>query len=116
MDWSPGYDAALDLQYVKRSLSDPARLKAAIDYYRAPRAPSVCTYREEQESVERQPQQPTLFLYGVDDGCIGVKFSRLAIGELAPASQAREFESVGHFLHLEAPDRINEAIVAWIAQ
>jgi pimeloyl-ACP methyl ester carboxylesterase len=115
-DWSPGYDATLDLQYVKRSLSDPAHLKAAIDYYRAPRAPSACTYQHEQAALERQPQQPTLFLYGPNDGCVAAEFLRLAIHELAPSSQVREIESTGHFLHLEAPDEVNEAIVAWVTQ
>jgi pimeloyl-ACP methyl ester carboxylesterase len=115
-DWSPGYDAAVDLRYVKRSLNDPARLKAAIDYYRAPRAPSACMYRGEQEALDRQPQQPTLFLYGTNDGCVGAEFSRLAIHELAPSSQVIEIESSGHFPHLEAPDEVNQAIIAWVAQ
>jgi pimeloyl-ACP methyl ester carboxylesterase len=115
-DWSPGYDATVDLQYVKRSLSDPARVKAAIDYYRAPRASSACTYQLEQAALERQPQQPTLFLYGPNDGCVDPKFSRLAIHELASSSQVREIESTGHFPQLEAPDQVNEAIVAWVTQ
>ncbi|MDQ1375422.1 MAG: hypothetical protein QOJ09_2760, partial [Actinomycetota bacterium] len=70
-DWSPGYDATEDLQYVKQSLRQPENLAAAIGYYRAmfdptKQSPELTT---EQAATAGTPPQPTLYLHGADDGC-----------------------------------------------
>ena len=112
-DWSPGYDAATDLARVKDSLGQRANLEAAISYYRdpAPEAP----YAAEEQAAAHQPQQPTLYLHGSGDGCIGVELARGAERHLAPGSRMLVVEGAGHFPHLERPAEVNDHILAWVS-
>ena len=116
-DWSPGYDAAGDLARVKESLRQPANLQAAISYYRDPvldaTPGAVVPYAAEEEAASRQAQQPTLYLHGSVDGCIGVELVRGAERHLAPGSRMIVVEGAGHFPHLEQPEEVNEHILAW---
>ena len=116
-DWSPGYDAAEDLARVKESLRQPANLQAAISYYRDPvldaTPGAVVPYASEEEAASRQAQQPTLYLHGSADGCIGVELVRGAERHLAPGSRMIVVEGAGHFPHLEQPEEVNEHILAW---
>lgn len=116
-DWSPGYDATQDLANVKECLRDPVHLAAAIEYYREPGAADGANgvkYAEEQQAALRTAPQPTLYLYGSQDGCIAASLSRGAGPLLAPASRVVAIEEAGHFLHLERPREVNEHILAWI--
>ena len=116
-DWSPGYDAAGDLARVKESLRQPENLQAAIRYYRDPvldaTPGAVVPYAAEEEAASRQAQQPTLYLHGSADGCIGVELVRGAERHLAPGSRMIVVEGAGHFPHLEQPEEVNEHILAW---
>jgi len=116
-DWSPGYDAAKDLARVKESLRQPENLQAAISYYRDPvldaTPGAVVPYAAEEEAASRQAQQPTLYLHGSVDGCIGVELVRGAERHLAPGSRMIVMEGAGHFPHLEQPEEVNEHILAW---
>ena len=116
-DWSPGYDAAGDLARVKESLRQPENLQAAISYYRDPvldaTPGAVVPYAAEEEAASRQAQQPTLYLHGSADGCIGVELVRGAERHLAPGSRMIVVEGAGHFPHLEQPEEVNEHILAW---
>ena len=116
-DWSPGYDAAGDLARVKESLRQPENLQAAISYYRDPvldaTPGAVVPYAAEEEAASRQAQQPTLYLHGSADGCIGVELVRGAERHLAPGSRMIVMEGAGHFPHLEQPEEVNEHILAW---
>jgi pimeloyl-ACP methyl ester carboxylesterase len=116
-DWSPGYDATEDLARVKESLRRPANLQAAISYYRDPEPDAtpggVAAYAAEAEAASRQGPQPTLYLHGGDDGCIGVDLVRGAERHLAPGSRMLVVEGAGHFPHLERPEEVNRHILAW---
>ena len=116
-DWSPGYDAAEDLARVKESLRQPENLQAAISYYRDPvldaTPGAMVPYAAEEEAASRQAQQPTLYLHGSADGCIGVELVRGAERHLAPGSRMIVVEGAGHFPHLEQPEEVNEHILAW---
>ena len=116
-DWSPGYDAAEDLVRVKDSLRQPTNLLAAISYYLDPvpdAAPgAVVPYAAEERAAALQPQQPTLYLHGSVDGCIGVELARGAERQLAPGSRMLVVDGAGHFPHLERPAEVNEHILAW---
>ena len=116
-DWSPGYqDAAEDIAHVKESLRDPAHLAAAIGYYRALFDPSrhVAAYAAEQEAVTATGETPILYLHGTDDGCIGADVVKGAEDHLPAGSRMQLVEDTGHFLHLEAPERINREVLAWL--
>lgn len=104
-DWSPGYDAARDLPEVKASLRRPEHLAAAIGYYRAMFGSGV---------PDGVPSAPTLYLHGTQDGAFGVEGTAGAEDELGAGSRVERLDGVGHFLHLETPEQVNEMILEWV--
>jgi pimeloyl-ACP methyl ester carboxylesterase len=122
-DWSPGYQPGEHLARVKRCLREPANLAAAIGYYRAADgtgtaggAPQTATrYAAEDQAIGRQAPQPTLYLHGARDGCIGVELARSAERLLAPSSRMVVINDAGHFLHLEKPVEVNGQILTWVS-
>ncbi len=115
--WSPGYDGSWDAARVKEALADEANLSAAIGYYRAmlgeptddPAAAAA------QASAEAPPPQPTLYLHGAQDGCMGVDIIGPVTDHLAPGSELAIVEGTGHFLHLEDPGTVNGHILRFLA-
>jgi pimeloyl-ACP methyl ester carboxylesterase len=115
-DWSPGYDAVEDLGFVKAGLRDPANLTAALGYYRAtlgalPQDPALADL---QAATGAPPPQPTLYLHGADDGCMAVTLTEGTAEQLSAGSRLGRVPHAGHFLHLERPDVVNPAIVAFL--
>jgi pimeloyl-ACP methyl ester carboxylesterase len=116
-EWSPGYDASEDLRWVKESLRERDNLEAAIGYYRAALgapAESCSSFEAEQRALAQTPPQPTLYLHGARDGCIGVELVRDAEAQLSPGSRLSIVEDAGHFLHLEKPGEVNAEILGWV--
>ncbi len=116
-DWSPGYDATVDLEHVKKSLTDPKNLQAALGYYRATLGDG---YRDPELSELQTlmgsgvPSQPLLYLHGANDGCIDPEVVQSA-KSMAPVNV--KFEVVagaGHFLQLEQPDKVNKLILDFL--
>jgi pimeloyl-ACP methyl ester carboxylesterase len=105
-DWSPGFQSGEHLARVKDCLRQPANLAAAVGYYRA---------AVDQEAAGRQAPQPTLYLHGARDGCIGVDLVRGAARLLAPSSRMIVIDEAGHFLHLEEPGQVNDHILSWVS-
>jgi pimeloyl-ACP methyl ester carboxylesterase len=116
-DWSPGYDAAADLEHVKACLRDPANLTAALGYYRAMFDSSrhVDAYAAEQESARRTGERPILYLHGGADGCLDVGRVHEVERHLPPGSRAEIVPATGHFLHLEQPATVNGLVLDWLA-
>lgn len=117
-DWSPGYDASEDLPRVKDALRDPANLAAALGYYRAtlggvgldPALEAV------QNKANEVTSQPTLYLHGRTDGCMGVELAESARAFLtSPGSRMEVVEGAGHFLNVEKPDEVNRLVVDFLA-
>ncbi|GAC1305542.1 MAG: alpha/beta fold hydrolase [Acidimicrobiales bacterium] len=114
-DWSPGYDAREDLAAVKEALREPANLTAAIGYYRAALGttepdPALAA---EQAALATMAPQPTLYLHGERDGCMGLELGRSAEAFLSGGSRVEIVAGAGHFLHLEQPSLVNPLIVEW---
>jgi len=115
-DWSPGHDSAADAARVKDALRDPANLAAALGYYRATLGDG---YRDPaldaaQAATQAVPEQPTLYLHGRTDGCIGVEVAELA-ATMVPANVRFEIvEGAGHFLQVEQPDEVNRLVTEFL--
>jgi pimeloyl-ACP methyl ester carboxylesterase len=115
-DWSPGFDASWDAARVKEALASPGNLAAAIGYYRAMFAgpPADPAAAAAQAAGGTAPRQPTLYLHGADDGCMGIDSIGPVADFLAPGSEMVVVEGAGHFLHLEQPGLVNERIVEFL--
>lgn len=116
-DWSPGYDAAEDLPHVKDALRDPANLAAALGYYRATLGgvgvdPALDDVQDKGNEVTAQP---TLYLHGRTDGCMGIEVAEQARAFLtSDGSRMEVVEDAGHFLHVERPDLVNGLVVDFV--
>ena len=117
-DWSPGYDASFDLEFVRKSLADPKNLQAALGYYRATLGDG---YRDpvlqdlQTQMAASVPTQPLLYLHGANDGCIGADVVESA-KSMAPANVKFEVvAAAGHFLQLEQPEKVNKLICEFLA-
>ena len=115
-DWSPGFDGAGDAARAKDCMRDPAHLAAALGYYRATlgAGPRDARLDALQPLTSEVPSQPTLYLHGADDGCIGRDVAESA-RDMHPGLDVRIVPGAGHFLQLEQPDVVNSHVVGWLA-
>ncbi|WP_127935369.1 alpha/beta fold hydrolase [Nonomuraea polychroma] len=111
-DWSPGYDASEDLEFVRRSIGAPANLSAALGYYRAMLGTTPRSGR--YPAVEPGVTGPVLYLHGAKDGCLGADLVKDVLSHLPAGSRAELVGDVGHFLHLERPAEVNRLILDWL--
>ena len=116
-EWSPGYEATEDVAAVAAALGTPDNLAAALGYYRAMFDPSrhLPAYAEAQVATQLPTPQPTLYLHGADDGCLGVELVNGAAAALpAEGSRVEIIDGAGHFLHLERPEVVNPLVVEFV--
>lgn len=113
--WSPGYDSAVDVAHLRESLAAPEHLLAALGYYRAilGDGPKDSRYDAAQAATTAVPPQPTLYLHGHADGCVGVDLVVDADSFYPPHVVTVIVEGAGHFLHLERPDVVNSHVIAF---
>jgi pimeloyl-ACP methyl ester carboxylesterase len=113
--WSPGYDGREDVRRVFEALDSPARMTAALRYYRAllpwRRSPE---YAREQEGMRKRQRCPVLILHGEDDGCLQAVYSADSAKVLPEGSEAALIPGAGHFLQLERPDEVYGRIAAFL--
>jgi pimeloyl-ACP methyl ester carboxylesterase len=116
-DWSPGHNAEEDVPHVKDALRDPANLAAALGYYRATLGSGFVdpALADVQAATQQDPTQPTLYLHGADDGCIGAEVAEWAAAHAPDNISVRIFEGCGHFLHVEHPQAINDEIMEFLS-
>lgn len=118
-DWSPGHDAPAHVEAAKAALRDPANLAAALGCYRA----MLGDGKKDDALADADaawmvpPSIPTLYLHGADDGCLGVELVEGAAAHLpAPGSRVEVVDGAGHFLAVEAPERVNPLIVSFLTE
>jgi pimeloyl-ACP methyl ester carboxylesterase len=117
-DWSPGFEPADALVAVKRSLRDPDHLGAALGYYRqtlgaVANDPALA---DEQSASMGVPDKPTLYLHGIDDGCMPAPSLDALRGALTGAgSRAELVPNAGHFLQYEQTALVTQLIVDFVA-
>jgi pimeloyl-ACP methyl ester carboxylesterase len=115
-DWSPGYDGKADAALVKDALAGSEHLTAAISYYRsmfvgAPDDPAAAAAQAASATIA---PQPSLYLHGADDGCMGLDTIGPVIDFLAPGSEVMVIEGAGHFMQVEKPDEVNDRILSFL--
>jgi pimeloyl-ACP methyl ester carboxylesterase len=71
-------------------------------------------YQAERQAAGKRAPQPTLYLHGSADGCIGVDLVRDARRHLGPGSEVRVIQDAGHFPPVEQPGQVNQHILAWV--
>jgi pimeloyl-ACP methyl ester carboxylesterase len=110
-DWSPGFSPPADeLAAVKAALR--GREREVLGYYRAlPRSALSSPAR----LLRRRTRVPSLYVHGVDDGCIGVALcedlERAYAAEIAVHRLAG-----GHFVHQESVEEFNRILVEFLRQ
>lgn len=114
--WSPGYDATADLEHLLASVGTPEQRSAVIGYYRAvPRVWAVPeAYADWHRTWTAMPTVPSLHLHGADDGCLQAAIAERAATRLPDGAEIRVVADAGHFLQLEQPDIVNDAISTFI--
>ena len=117
-DWSPGYDGVGngDVGRVADALRDPAHLSAAIGYYRSMfgTLPATERFSAEQAACAAPTPQPTLYLHGREDGCLGVDLVHDVEQFLGDGSEVAIIEGAGHFLQLDSADEVTKRVVEWV--
>ena len=101
---------------MKNSLRDPQHLAAALGYYRATLGDGYLdpALAELQAATQGIPTQPTLYLHGATDGCIGVEVAESARAMVTDNVTIEIVDCAGHFLHLERPDVVNTRILEFL--
>lgn len=111
--WSPGFDPGEDyFDELKRCLR--SSMPAPLQYYRALRSPKIIT--EVRNLMSAGPiVVPTIYLHGERDGCVGPEITEEQGGYFSALFEQLILADAGHFVHLERPQVVNEAIIKWFA-
>lgn len=119
-DWSPGYDAAVDLDFTKECLRNPENLTAAMGYYHTLFNPgrygSEGFASEQLDAWGNALTQPTLYMHGTSDGCLLLDEAtqRGVLELLGPGSESLRIDDVGHFMMVQRPKEVNSHILRFV--
>lgn len=110
--WSPKLDVESVLAPVWAGFAEPARLKAALGYYRA--LPGTLLSGEAWQLIFAPTPVPALVIHGSGDGCIGAEMFAGQSHLFAAALRERTFAGAGHFMQLEQPQRFAEEVLDFL--
>jgi pimeloyl-ACP methyl ester carboxylesterase len=116
-DWSPrGTDVSADVERTLEALPTAERRAAAIGYYRATARPGAVAadYAELNANLQALPRIPILYLHGVEDGAMLVGYTEQLMDVLPAGSVVRTVSGAGHFLQIDRPAEVAEAILDYI--
>lgn len=106
--WSPGADLDGALAPVIGGFSEPARLSAALGYYRA--LPKSLLSADAWRLLTAPTPVPALLIHGGQDGCIGREMFGAQDHLFASRLKTVCFERSGHFMQVEEPQRFAETL------
>lgn len=106
-DWSPGYDAAEDLAFLRDATPSLEHRRAVVSYYRA-------IFSKRSRSAFVEPTCPLLSLQGDQDGALDPGFFPAVRARTNAISRSELIAGTGHFLHLEKPALVVERILDFI--
>lgn len=111
--WSPGFRPGSGY-FEELELCLRASMPAPLRYYRALASPKAI--RETRQILEAGPiVVPTIYLHGERDGCIDLEMAEGQRKHFSALFEQLSLVDVGHFLHLERPEEVNEAVSRWFA-
>ena len=109
--WSPGFDPGADY-FEELKLCLRSSMPAPLKHYRA--MASLKVTREMREIVAAGPiLVPTMYLHGERDGCVVAGMADDQEEHFSALFEMVKLADAGHFLHLERPAEVNEAILRW---
>lgn len=114
--WSPNWPEYKNYaQEAINVLSKPGVLARALKYYRSTFQSRLQSERLNnlQLTFTDKIKSPALYLHGKNDGCIAAHFSA-GMEENFESLKILEFDDCGHFLHLEKPQEINQAMLDFL--
>ena len=116
--WSPGFSLSEEQWSNRReTFETPGVKQAMLAYYRQNASVGVLLglFSSEAFGLTTVPVR-TLAISGVDDGCMDTRmYDKLFFEEDFPAGfRVLRIESAGHFMHLDAPQVVNDALVEWL--
>lgn len=111
--WSPGWHFSdADLAPLKASLREPARLAAALGYYR--QLPRSFLVPGAMALLRTAVQVPTLAVCAERDGCIGAEMFEGQEARYATSLEVFRMCEAGHFMQCEQPDAFAERVLAFL--
>jgi pimeloyl-ACP methyl ester carboxylesterase len=111
--WSPNWNYTEDdFAPLRSGFSDPARLRAALGYYRA--LPATLASREGRLLFSRKLPVPARVIRGSDDGCIGAEMFEGQENCFAAGYELVTMPGSGHFMHCEQPDVFAANVLAFL--
>jgi len=116
-EWSPGYvlpDA--DRAALKAMFAQPGVLEQTLAYYRQLFSPAAIKPEWVPMAAKASGpiSVPALYLHGLDDGCMGAYLSDGMEAQFTASFRRILVEKAGHFLHLEQPEVVGEAITRFL--
>ncbi len=113
--WRSTSDFAESTAAFRQAMLVPGVAHSALEYYRwAFRAQFRGEGRRFTDAVGRRIAAPTLQLHGADDTCILPETARSSARWAGPHAEPEFWPGVGHFPHLEVPDRTSAALVDFL--
>jgi pimeloyl-ACP methyl ester carboxylesterase len=106
--WSPAYDARDDLALLHAAVPDLEHAQAVVSYYRAMLGRGI-------GPALAEPVAPLLYLHGDQDGALDPRFFPVVEHWVPDGSRAALIGGAGHFLQLEQPEQVADAIVAFVS-
>jgi pimeloyl-ACP methyl ester carboxylesterase len=107
--WSPHWQTAREhAKGVKDALRREGRSRAAVDYYRS--SPS----NDDAEAFSVKLSTPALIIYGQDEPEVRKAMFRKSGSAFSGPVTCREYTTVGHWPHLEAPDLFERDVLGFL--
>ena len=73
-------------------------------------------FADAQAASSSPAPQPTLYLHGMRDGCLGIDSIGDVLPHLSEGSEHITLPGAGHFLHLEQPEVVNAHVLSFLAR
>jgi pimeloyl-ACP methyl ester carboxylesterase len=115
-DWSPGYaDPSADVAAFLAAMPNRDHWQASLGYYRAFSRPWLRNHHRDLDRFTVElPAKPSLYIQGLDDGCLNAGLIRDAETVMPAGSVVVRYPGVGHFLQLEDPAGVGDLIADYL--